>query len=144
MTEHVLLPPSPLSPLFPSVFPSFPYLPSSCLLSVLTFSSFFSFLPFSFHWPKTVNSGKTGLFNNNNKNLHFPTCDLLPTTGKSGQQRTFVYRGDGIGRGFYKWRAHWQKLGVSSVVASHWPSCDGLSLAGLLLREGKSFFPLAG
>lgn len=34
-----------------------------------------------------------------------------------------------------------EEIGVPSIVASHWLSCEGLSLAGLLLAKEKTFPP---
>lgn len=45
-----------------------------------------------------------------------------------------LYRGR-EGGGCSKEKAHWEKLGVPS---SHWLNCDGLSLAGLLLRQAET------
>lgn len=44
----------------------------------------------------------------------------------------------------YKRKAHWSKLGVPSVVASHWLSADCLALAGLLPGKEENFLPPAG
>ena len=41
-------------------------------------------------------------------------------------------------------KVYWNKLGVPSVVASHWLCADCFSLAGLLLGEKESFLPIAG
>lgn len=62
-----------------------------------------------------------------------------------GEKGIFFYGGDGgVRRGCYKQIIHWRKLGIQSVVASHWVSCDRFSLAGLLPGEEKFFLPLAG
>lgn len=34
--------------------------------------------------------------------------------------------------------AQWSKLEAQSIATFHWLSCDILSLAGVLLREGKN------
>ena len=60
---------------------------------------------------------------------------------KPGEQSKALFpegRG-GSQEGCYKQKAHWRKLGVGSIVASHWLSCVYLSLAGLLLSEETIF-----
>ena len=66
------------------------------------------------------------------------------TIGKSQEQRRgiFFYRGEGgVGRGSYKQKVHWSKLGVQGVVDFHWLNCDRVSLAELLLGKKKIFLP---
>ena len=46
--------------------------------------------------------------------------------------------------GCYKQKVDWRKLGVRSIVAFHWQSCDGLLLAELLPGEEKAFLSPAG
>lgn len=79
---------------------------------------------------------KTGLFVNS-KDSHFRTCSLLELQAPPGNrgEEHFLRRERGIGKGCYKQRAYWRKLGVWSVVAFHWLSGEGLSLAGLLLGK---------
>ena len=87
-------------------------------------------------------------FFGNGKELQFEARNPRQTTGKTREQTrgTFFYRGEAPAHptGCYKQRAHWRKLGVGSVVAFHWLSCDSLSLAGLLPGREKSFLPLLG
>ena len=51
------------------------------------------------------------------------------------RERNTLRRKEEVGRGHYKQKVHWSKLGAQSVVAFHWLSCDSLSLLGLLLGE---------
>ena len=46
--------------------------------------------------------------------------------------------------GCYKQEVHWSKLGVGSVVAFHWLSCDSFLLAPLLPGREKIILPPAG
>ena len=86
-----------------------------------------------------------GLFGNN-KDLQFRTCNLWWSTGKSREQKrgTFFYREEGVGRGYYKPRVHWRKLGVQSVMAFHWLSCVTVShwLGSWRARRNCSFLLL--
>ena len=54
------------------------------------------------------------------------------------KQRSILYRGEGKLGGWCKHKVHWSKLGVRSLVAPHWLSCDRLSLAGLLPGKEES------
>ena len=45
--------------------------------------------------------------------------------------------------GLYEQKVHWTTLGVLSMMAFHWLSCDSFSLAGLLPGQ-KKIFPPAG
>mgnify|MGYP001409830999 CR=1 FL=1 len=53
------------------------------------------------------------------------------TTGKSEKQSRGNSFKEGVGRSCCKFRAHRRKVGVEIVVAFHWLSCEGLSLAKL-------------
>ena len=67
----------------------------------------------------------------------------LPSTLRLPERQGFYISNlhyPGEGNGYPLWR----QLGVQSVAAFHWQSCDSLSLAGLLLGEEKFFLPLAG
>ena len=57
------------------------------------------------------------------------------TTDTSAEQRGRVLFCRGrmrVGKGYYKQKIHWYKLGAGSVMVFHWLSYDYLSLAGLL------------
>ena len=61
------------------------------------------------------------------------------------KERELFYRGIGeVKTGCYKQKVHWRKLGVRSMVAFHWLSCDSLSLAELLPGKENNFLPSAG
>lgn len=50
----------------------------------------------------------------------------------------------GSKEGYYKLKVYWSKLGVQSLVAFHWMSCDSFSLAGLLSGQEETFLLPAG
>lgn len=62
------------------------------------------------------------------------------TTGKSSEKKreTLFHGGEGEVGKAYKHKVRWSKLGVWSIVAFNWLSCDSLSLARLLLGEKES------
>ena len=64
-----------------------------------------------------------------------------PLANPGNKEERHFYRGKGgVGRGYYKQRVHWSKLGFWSVVAFHWLRWSNLSLVG----QGKNCFPPAG
>ena len=66
----------------------------------------------------------------------------LASWEKKGDQTSFI---EGtVGRGCYKQKVHWRKLGIWRVLAFHWLNFGSPSLAGLLLGKEKFFFPEAG
>lgn len=76
------------------------------------------------------------------KNCHLGHASHVKTTGNSREQKrgTLFYRGKGgAGRGSYKQKVHWSKLGVWSAVAFHGQSCGSFSLPGLLPGKEKIF-----
>ena len=50
------------------------------------------------------------------------------------------YREEGAGRGYYKQRVHWRKLGAQSVVAFHWLSITVSHWLGCCQAERNSSF----
>ena len=62
---------------------------------------------------------------------------------QQGKRNSFT-EGSGSWEGYCKQRVHWKGLGVPSLVAFSWLSCDSLSLAELLLSQKRKsfFFPL--
>lgn len=79
--------------------------------------------------------------------------ELQPKTGKlwqkpqtslpnKGQERSFI--GAGAWQNCYKQKSSWSKLGVQSIVASRWLTCDSTLFAGLLAGEEETFPPSTG
>lgn len=82
-------------------------------------------------------TSKTGL-SGSSKEL-----ELWKTTSKSSKGEETLYREGEVGRGCYKQKVYWRKLGFWSIAAFHWLSCDKLSLVKLLPVEEKIFLPPA-
>lgn len=55
-----------------------------------------------------------------------------------------VLEGKAVGKGYCKQSVHWRNLGVESVMAFHWLTCDNLSLAGLSPSKKKTFLSPIG
>ena len=65
-------------------------------------------------------------------------------TGKAKEKKDFYTGEREFGRGCYKRKVHWRKLGFWNMVGFHWLSWDSLWLAKLLPGEEKIFLPLDG
>ena len=79
--------------------------------------------------------------------LQFRTCKLWQTIAKSREYRrgALFYRGkEEFGRGCFETRFVGGEREFWVVAASHWLSCGGCSLAGLLLSTEKIFCLPAG
>lgn len=78
-------------------------------------------------------------------NCNIRTCKLWQNHRQvlRTKRTALLYRKVDVGRGPYKQRVHWRKLGIQSVVAFHWLSYDNLSLAGPLPGKEKNLpYPL--
>ena len=66
----------------------------------------------------------------------------LQASPENKEECSFIQeRGREFGRGCYKSKVHWNKLGVGSVVAFHWLIYEGLSVAKLLPGKEKILLP---
>lgn len=79
----------------------------------------------------------------NSRKLPFRTCKVWQNhrrVWRTKERKALLWRT--VGWGYYQQKVQPSELGAPSIVAFYRPSCDSLSLAGLLPGEENSFFLL--